>query len=261
MHGDGAALLDVGVLHGLPRRGQDVGEVEVALVGHALGHLDRTELGLRHAQVLRLTARHRAVERGVAEQRGALALLADLGGLARGHQPAAAHPAVSAGDVERHDDAVADAKVAGIRPGLDDLTHRLVPEDVARLEERPEHLVEVEVGPADRRRRHLDDHVVGLLDGRVGHGLDADVALALPGQCSHASVPRVLEVMTSGTRSQRGSPEPRTAFTPLTSERGQRGGWLIRDQVAIRSREPSWPAGPSGPGQPRTRPSGSPRGS
>ena len=55
--GQGVSRPDVGVLERLPGRGQDVGEVEVALVGHALGHLDRPELGLRHAQVLGLAAR------------------------------------------------------------------------------------------------------------------------------------------------------------------------------------------------------------
>ena len=55
--------------HRLPGGRQDVGEVEEPLVGRPVGHLDRAELRLRHAQVLGLAARHRAVERRVAEQR------------------------------------------------------------------------------------------------------------------------------------------------------------------------------------------------
>ena len=93
----------------LPGRGQHVGEVEEALVRRALGHLDRPELGLRDAQVLRLAARHLAVQLGVAEQRRALALLAHLGRLALRVEAALAHPAVPAGDVERDHDAVAAA--------------------------------------------------------------------------------------------------------------------------------------------------------
>ena len=86
-----AAVGHVGVLDGLPRRGQHVGEVDEAVVRRALGHLDRAVVGLRHPQVLRLAAGHLAVELGVAEQRRAHALLADLGRLALGLQSRWSH--------------------------------------------------------------------------------------------------------------------------------------------------------------------------
>ena len=70
--------------HRLPGGGQDVGEEQEAVVGRALGDLDRPVVGLRDAQELRLAARHLAVELGVAEERRAHALLAHLGGLALG---------------------------------------------------------------------------------------------------------------------------------------------------------------------------------
>ena len=76
------ALGNIGVLDRLPRGRQDVGEVEEAFVGRALGHLDRAELGLRYAQVLGLAARHLAVELRVAEERGAGAGVAVLRRLA-----------------------------------------------------------------------------------------------------------------------------------------------------------------------------------
>ena len=69
---DRAAVGDVRVLDRLPRGGQDVGEVDEAVVRRALGHLDRPVLGLRHAQELGLAAGHLAVELRVAEQRRAL---------------------------------------------------------------------------------------------------------------------------------------------------------------------------------------------
>ena len=77
---------DVGVLHRLPRGGQHIGEVDEAVVGRALGHLDRAVLGLRHPQQLGLAAGHLAVQLGVAEQRCAPVVLVDLGGLALGLQ-------------------------------------------------------------------------------------------------------------------------------------------------------------------------------
>ena len=77
-----AAVGDRRVLDRLPGGRQHVGEVEEALVGRALGHLDRPVLRLRHAQELGLAAGHLAVELRVAEQRGALAVLAHLRRLA-----------------------------------------------------------------------------------------------------------------------------------------------------------------------------------
>ena len=78
----------------------------------------------------------------------------------------------------------------GVRPAtsrtdlLDD-AHGLVAEDVARRHERAERLVQMQVRAADVRRRDLDDRVGGLLDDRVRDRLDADLASALPGDCSH----------------------------------------------------------------------------
>ena len=109
-----AAVRHRGVLHRLPGRRQHVGEVEEAIVRRPLRHLDRAELGLRHAQELGLAAGDLAVELGVAEQRRTLALLGHLRGLALGVQVLVAHEAVPAGDVEGHDDAV--ARPRGHRP-------------------------------------------------------------------------------------------------------------------------------------------------
>ncbi len=184
-HRQGVALSHLGELEGLPGGGQDVGQVEVALVVDPLGNLDRPELRLGHPQVLRLAAGHRAVQGRVAEQARTLAELADLGRLALREEATAAHPAGAAGDVEGDDDPVADVQVAGVRTHLLDDAHGLVAEDVAPLQEGAEHLVEMEVGSADGGRGHADDGVVGLLDHRVGDRLHRDGSLALPGQCSH----------------------------------------------------------------------------
>ena len=185
-HDDRAARRDVRVLDRLPRRGDHVGEIEVALVrGPVVRHDHGSVLGLRDAQVLRLAAGDLAVELRVPEEGGALVLGADLRRLALGLQAALAHPAVPARDVERDDDAVADPEVPRLGADLLDHAHRLVTQDVARVEEHPEHAVQVQVGAADRGRRDAHDRVGGLLDPRVGHVLDAHLLASLPGQCSH----------------------------------------------------------------------------
>ena len=80
-------------LEGLPRRRQDVGEEQEALVGRTLGDLDRPEVRLGDPQQLGLPAGDLAVELRVAEERRALVLLAHLGRLALGEELLAAHPA------------------------------------------------------------------------------------------------------------------------------------------------------------------------
>ena len=185
-HRDRPALRDVRVLDRLPRGRQHVGEVEEAIVARPLGHLDRAVLGLRHAQELGLPAGDLAVELRVAEQRGAHALVRDLGGLALGLQAVVAHEARAAGDVERDHHAIALGDVGDLGADLLDDAHRLVAEDVALAHERAEDLVEVEVGAADAGRRDADDRVGRVLDARIGDGVDADVALPMPGDSFHA---------------------------------------------------------------------------
>jgi len=162
-------------------------EEEVALVGPALRHLDRPELGLRHAQVLGLAARNLSVHLRVAEERSALVVLMDLGRLTLGEVLPLAHPAVPAGDVEGDDDAVAGLDLGDLGADLLDDPHRLVAEDVALVDEHAEHLVEVQVGAADRGRGDADDRVGRVLDRWVRDLVDADVFGAVVGECFHVS--------------------------------------------------------------------------
>jgi hypothetical protein len=143
--GDAAAVGDRRVVDRLPGGRQHVGEEEIALVGSLLGNFDRPEMGLRHPQELRLATRHLAVELGVAEQRGAFFGGVVLGRLALGVVLALAHPAGAAGDVEGDHDAVARFDLGDRGPDLLDDAHRLVAEDVALVDEHPQHLVKVEV--------------------------------------------------------------------------------------------------------------------
>ena len=168
--------------------GQHVGEEQEAVVGRPVRHLDRAVLGLRHPQVARpgrpaprrrawcsRTAPRPSPPRGPAWSRTATAARV-------------AHEAVPAGDVERDDDAVADGDVRHLGADRLDDAHRLVAEDVALADERPEHLVEVQVGAAEPGRGDADDRVGRLLDRRVGDGVDAHVALAVPGEGLHSSL-------------------------------------------------------------------------
>lgn len=95
------------------------------------------------AQKLGLTARHLAVELGVAEQRGAHPLVTDLRGLALRLQPALTHEAVPAGDVEGDHHPIAGRDARHLAADRLDDAHGLVPEHVAFPDERPEHFVEM----------------------------------------------------------------------------------------------------------------------
>ena len=106
-------------------------------------------------------ARGRVAEGGVAER------LVAVGPLAHGKIAAPTLLALTAGDRERDDDPVSDLERGVVLADLDDLAHRLVAQDVARLHAGHEVVVEVQVGSADRAARHLDDGVSPLLDRRI----------------------------------------------------------------------------------------------
>jgi hypothetical protein len=187
-HADRAAVGDPGVLDRLPRRRQDVGEVDEALVRRAVRHLDVRVVRLRHTQELRLAAGLVAVQLRVAEQHRAHPLLAHLRRLALRLEPLVAHEAMPAGDLERDHDAVPDGELGDLGADLLDDPHRLVAEHGAGLDERAEHLVQVQVGAAQAGRRDADDRVRRLLDHRIRDVLVVHVSLAVPGQCLHGSL-------------------------------------------------------------------------
>ncbi len=81
-----------------------------------------------------------------------------------------------------------------LRPRLDDPAHELVAEDVAGQHAGNDAVVEVEVGAADRRRGDLDDGVARVHDLGIGYGVDADVVLAVPGECAHGLAPQAADL-------------------------------------------------------------------
>ena len=106
-HHQRPARRDGCVLDSLPGGREHVREVDEAFVRRPLRDLDRAELRLRHAQQLGLAPGYLPVQLRVAEERRPLAMLAHLRRLALGVELHVAHEAVTARDVERHDDAIA----------------------------------------------------------------------------------------------------------------------------------------------------------
>lgn len=129
-YGHGSSFRNRRVLDRLPRRGQDVREVDEALIRRTLGNLDGAEVSLRHPQQLGLASRHFTVELGVAEQGSALLLFPNLRRLALRVKALTAHEAVPAGDVERDHDPVTGLDVIDVRADRLDDPHRLMAEDV-----------------------------------------------------------------------------------------------------------------------------------
>src|SRR5436305_1375184 len=94
-------------------------------------------------------------------------------------------PAVAAGDGEGDDDTVSRLQVLDLAADLHDLAHELVAEDVPLLHGGDVAVVKVEVRAADRRRGDAHDGVAGVEDLGIRDGLDPDVVLAVPADCSH----------------------------------------------------------------------------
>ncbi len=144
-HDQRSTIGHVGIFDALPSRRQHIGEEHEAIIRRALRNLDRQEVPKRNAQQLGLSARHLAVQLGVAKQRRTGAVLVHLGGLALRMQAVSAHPAVAAGNVEWDDDSVADAECGDVFAGRLDDPHRFVPEHVARIQKRGQHRVQVQI--------------------------------------------------------------------------------------------------------------------
>jgi hypothetical protein len=165
--------------------------------GRAVRNPERTDVGERHADVLRLTAGVAAHHVRVAEQtraRESVQLLRHPGIRVRvvTERPELpfAEEAAAACDRERDDDAVADAQSGVLSADLDDLAHELVAENVAGLQSRDEAVEQVQIRSADRRRRDADDRVTGIQDLRIRHALDSDVVRAVPYNGFHRRWPR-----------------------------------------------------------------------
>ena len=109
-----------------------------------------------------------AVQLRVAEQCGTAALSAYLGRLALCVQPALAHPAVAARDLEGYDHPIAGTDLSDVATDLQHNADRLMAQYVTRAHEGAHGLVQVEIGSTDVGTGDLDDRVVGLLDDRVG---------------------------------------------------------------------------------------------
>ena len=62
-------------------------------------------------------------------------------------------------------------------------------EDVTALHRRLVAVEQMKVGPADRAGRNLDDRIARMLDLGIGDGVDADVAFAMPNECTHEISP------------------------------------------------------------------------
>jgi len=94
---------------------------------------------------------------------------------------------MAAGDVEGDHHPVSGLDVLYLGPDLLDDPHRLVTEDVALVDEHPQHSVEVQVRTADRGRGDTDDRVVGLLDRGIGNLVDPHVFIAVECERFHRS--------------------------------------------------------------------------
>ena len=195
-YGDRVAALDVAELGGHVAGGEDVGEEERLFVAQPVGHLDRADIGIRHAQIFGLAAAVATQQMRIAKEAGRR-IAPKLGGLlaigiaafAAGIKSPLAEETLAAGDCEGHDDAIADLQGRVLAAHFDDLSHGLVSDDVTGMHVRDRALVDVKIRAANRAGRHLDDGVTTILDDRVGDAFAADVVLAMPGEGLHSTSP------------------------------------------------------------------------
>ena len=195
--GDRVTLLDVAEIRRHVAGRENVGEEQHLFVAQACRHLDRPDIGVGHAKILRLAAREAAEKVRVAKQAswrmtphrlGLFLAFLRIGALAAGEGAALAEEALAAGDDERHHDAIADFQVGDAGSDFDNLAHVLVAEHIAAVHVGNDAIVEVEIGAANGAGGDLDDRVRRRFDRGVGHALATNVMFAVPGECAHRNL-------------------------------------------------------------------------
>ena len=95
------------------------------------------------------------------------------------------HEAMATGHLEWDDDPVSGLNGSDVLPNLLDDPNRFVAENVTRLHEGGQRLVEMEIGTADVRACDPDDRVGRFFDDRVRYRIDAHASFRLPSDCLH----------------------------------------------------------------------------
>src|SRR5690349_17458152 len=104
--------------------------------------------------------------------------------------PALALLALTADDREWDHNAVPNLQFALYRRAdFDDLTHRLMAHDVARLHRRDEVIEEMQIRAANSTARHFDYSVAVTLDPRIGNRIAANITGPMPNEGSHWKSP------------------------------------------------------------------------
>jgi len=149
----------------------------------ALREFQGVVVGVRHAKLLRLSARIRS--HGDVAVRAAREAGVDVG--TEPGVPLLAVLTESAGDVERHHHAVALLQRGDRLAHFGDDAHVLVSEHDSLLRRRST-LVHVEVGAADTGRGDVDHDVVRMFELRVVYLFDGHVVRALVYYCFHSVI-------------------------------------------------------------------------
>ena len=229
--GHAATSGNVCVLHGLPGRGEHIGQEQEAVVVWAIGDLDRSVVGVWYPEQFGLPTGHLTVELRVAEQCCPAPLIAYLGCLALRLQTLVAHETVAARDVEWHHDPVPDVQVRHAGTNCFHDAHRFMAEYVPGGHERCKHLVEMQVRTAQPAGGDPDDGIGRIDDHRVGDGVDLNISSSMPDSSAHlqllATVGRQSAALECVVITQACS--PRNAHLPeLTLDRSEKSAGFVR---------------------------------
>jgi hypothetical protein len=112
-----------------------------------------------------------------------------VGAVAARKQALLTEEALAAADGERHHDPITDREGRDAAAHRDHLAHVLVAEDITLLHGGLKAVEQMQVRSADGGRGDLDDDVARILNGRIGDGVDANIAGRVPTKCFHVVAP------------------------------------------------------------------------
>ena len=183
-HHHRVAGLNAAHLGGLIAGRHDVGQHHRIVRVHAFRNDRRPDIGIGNADIFRLSsvvaARRMRIAENAADRRGL-----GVGFMAVPIQFLLAEDALAAGDIERHQDVIADLQFLHLRADLLHHAGDLVAERHPHPGIRHGPIVQMQIGPADTGARDPDDGILRMQDLRHGFMIDADPLRPAEIHCKH----------------------------------------------------------------------------
>ena len=195
-HGDRVAIFDSCELGPLIARRKNVGEKQDLFISQAVRNFRGADISEGNPNVFSLATGIMARQMGIAKEASSIMAKHFRGLVCVAICPLTARPlslfakeAFATANIERDDNPVSDFQFRILGADLDDLPHKLMPQDVATLHCRDVTVVKMKIRATYSGRSNLHDGIAGLFNNGIGDRIKTHVVPTVPNQSSHIFAP------------------------------------------------------------------------